>query len=162
MDSILRAAAVYFFLLLIFRVAGKRTLAEVTTFDAVLLLIFSEAIHQALIDGDQSMTNAILIVITLLGLDIAISLVTMRPSKMDKALNDVPLVIVQHGRPLEERMRKARVTPGDVLERGREVWGIRVMEQVDYAIVERTGSISIIPRQLDWIGGSQEVPAPAS
>ncbi len=162
MDSVLRAAAVYFFLLLIFRVAGKRTLAEVTTFDAVLLLIFSEAIQQALIDGDQSMTNAFLIVVTLLGLDIAISLLTMRSSKMDKALNDVPLVIVQHGRPLEDRMRKARVTPDDVLERGRELWGIRAMEQVEYAIVERTGAISILPRRLDWAGTPERRSAPAS
>jgi uncharacterized membrane protein YcaP (DUF421 family) len=61
MDSVLRALAVYAVLLLVFRIAGKRSLAQITTFDAVLLLIISEAVQQALVDGDESMSNAFLL-----------------------------------------------------------------------------------------------------
>ena len=59
MESIIRAAAVYAILLVLFRIAGRRTLAEASTFDLVLLLIISEATQNALIGQDYSLTSAI-------------------------------------------------------------------------------------------------------
>ena len=59
MESVIRAGVVYMVLLVLFRIAGKRCLAEVTTFDLVLLLIISEAVQQAMIANDNSMTNAL-------------------------------------------------------------------------------------------------------
>lgn len=146
MASVVRALAVYGFLLLLFRVTGKRSLAEITTFDAVLLLIVSEAIQQALIDGDESMTNGFLIVATLLLVDVILSVLAVRWPRLDRVVNDVPLVIVEHGKPLRDRMRKARVDEGDVLERARELQGLRSMDQIDYAVLERGGNITIVPR----------------
>jgi uncharacterized membrane protein YcaP (DUF421 family) len=83
MDSILRAAAVYGFLLLLFRVAGKRSLAEMTAFDFILLLIISEATQQAMIDSDNSMVNAFLIILTLTGLNIGLSLLKRHSQARD-------------------------------------------------------------------------------
>ncbi len=145
MGSVVRAAAVYGVLLLLFRVAGKRSLAEITNFDAVLLLIISEAVQQALIDGDESMTNAFLIVLTLLALNIAVSVVTTRWPRVDRALNNAPLVIVDHGKPLRDRMVKARVTDDDVLERARELQGVERFDQIKYAVLERSGGITVVP-----------------
>ena len=65
---------VYFFLLLLVRLSGKRTLAQVTTFDFVLLLIIGEATQQGLIGDDFSVTKALLLITTLLGIDIGLSL----------------------------------------------------------------------------------------
>jgi uncharacterized membrane protein YcaP (DUF421 family) len=144
--SVIRGLAVYGFLLLLFRLAGKRALSEITTFDAVVLLIISEAAQQALIDGDESMTNAFILITTLLAADIGFSLLSIRSSKVDKLVNDVPLVIVEDGKPIEERMRKARVDEGDVMEAARELQGLRKMEQIEYAILERGGKITIVPK----------------
>ena len=69
MDAVLRGAAVYLALLLIVRLSGKRTLSQVTTFDFVLLLILSEATQQALLGLDYSITMAVLVIVTLIGLD---------------------------------------------------------------------------------------------
>ncbi len=146
MGSVIRGLAVYGFLLLLFRLAGKRALSEITTFDAVVLLIISEAAQQALIDGDESMTNAFILITTLLAADIGFSLLSIRSSKVDKLVNDVPLVIVEDGKPIEERMRKARVDEGDVMEAARELQGLRKMEQIEYAILERGGKITIVPK----------------
>ena len=60
MDSVIRGLVVYLVLLIVFRFSGKRTLAQTTTFDLVLLLIISETIQQALLDNDNSMTNGLL------------------------------------------------------------------------------------------------------
>ncbi len=92
MDSVARAAAVYLVLLLLFRLVGKRTLADTGAFDFVLLLIVSEAIQQALIDDDNSMTNAFLVVAMLLGLNVGLSLLKQRSPLVDRLVDDVPLV----------------------------------------------------------------------
>ena len=147
MGSIIRALAVYGFLLLVFRIAGKRALTEITTFDAVLLLIISEAAQQALIDGDESMTNAFLLITTLLAADVVLSLLAIRIRRLDKLVNDVPMIIVEKGKPLPDRMKKARVDVREVLERARELQGLRTLEEIDYAVLERDGAITVIPKQ---------------
>ena len=78
MDSVIRGLAVFITLLVVFRVAGKRTLHETTTFDFVLILIISETVQQAMIDNDNSFTNAFLLVCTLVGINILFSLLKQR------------------------------------------------------------------------------------
>jgi len=146
MGSVIRIVVVYMFLLLLFRIAGRRTLSQMTSFDFILLLIVSELTQQAMIDNDPSMTNAFLMILTLLGLDIGLSLVKREFPRVDKWLDGVPLVIVENGRPLKDRMRKARVDESDVLTAARELQGLERMEQIKYAVLERSGGISIIPK----------------
>lgn len=147
MDSVLRAVVIYLILMIVFRIAGKRSLAQITTFDFVLLLVIGEATQQGLLGNDFSMTNAALVIITLLGLDIGLSLLKDHFPKTGPWVDDVPLVIVENGQPLKDRMKKARVDESDILESAREKQGIERMDQIKYAVLERTGSISIVPRQ---------------
>ena len=146
MDSVLRGLAIYLFLLLVFRIAGKRSLAQITTFDFVLLLIVGEATQQALLGDDFSLTTAFVVILTLIGVDICFSVLKQRSRGIDKLLDGVPLIIVENGEPLKERMDKSRVDESDVLEAARRLRGLERMEQVKYAVLERDGAISIIPR----------------
>ena len=145
MDSVIRAFVVYAILLVLFRLAGKRTLAEVTTFDFVLLLIISEATQQAMVDGDNSMTNSILLVGTLIGLNILMSVLKQRFGFVERVLDGMPLLIVEHGKPIRHRMAKERVDIDDVLDAARESHGIERLDEIKYAVLERDGKISIIP-----------------
>lgn len=147
MESVIRAALVYLFLLLLLRLTGKRTLAQITSFDFVLLLIISEATQQALIGEDNSMTNAAIVVSTLIGLNIGMSLLKQRYNWVDRLLDDLPLLIVAEGKPLRDIMDKARVDENDVLDAARETQGLERMDQIRHAILERNGKISIIPKR---------------
>jgi uncharacterized membrane protein YcaP (DUF421 family) len=147
MSSIVRGLAVYGFLLLIFRLTGKRSLAQITTFDAVLLLIISEAVQQGLIDGDESMSNAFLLVLALLGADILMSVLAVRSNRLDKLLNDAPLLLIEDGTMHQDRMKKVRVTADDILERARELRGIERFDQIKYAVLERSGAVTVIPKE---------------
>jgi uncharacterized membrane protein YcaP (DUF421 family) len=147
MDSVARAAAVYLVLLLLFRLVGKRTLADTGVFDFVLLLIVSEAIQQALIDDDNSMTNAFLIVSTLLALNVGFSLLKQRSPLVERLVDDLPLVIVADGRPLKDLMTKARVDEMDILQAARQQEGLERLDQIKYAVLERNGAISVVPKQ---------------
>ena len=149
MDSIIRGAVVFLFLMVVFRVSGKRTLSQVTTFDFLLLLIVAETTQQAMIDSDNSMTHAALLIITLVGLDIGLSLLKQRSRRLERLMDDVPLVIVQDGEPIEDRMRKCRVDADDVLHAARELQGLERMDQIKFAILERSGGITVIPKEPD-------------
>ena len=146
MDPVIRSAAVYVALLVFLRLAGRRTLIQMTSFDFVLLLIIGEATQNALLQNDSSVTNAVLVVLTLISLDIAFSYIKQRVPIVARWIDGVPMIIVWDGRPLTDLMVKARVSEVDVLTAARESQGLERMEQIKYAVLETTGSISIIPR----------------
>jgi uncharacterized membrane protein YcaP (DUF421 family) len=146
MDSVLRVAVLYAVLFVMFRIAGKRTLAESTPFDFLVLLIISETTQQAMVANDHSLVGAFIMIGTLLGIDIGLSLLKQKSKTCSKVLDDVPLVILENGRPLQERMERARVDADDVMEAARELHGLEQLQQIKYAVLERNGSITIVPR----------------
>ena len=147
MTSILRATIVYLVLLILFRIAGKRTLSDVTTFDFILLLIISESIQQGLIDDDNSLTNAVLLVVTLVSLNILFSVVKKRWPMVDRVADGLPIVILSRGKPHEEVMRRERVGEEDIMHAARVAHGLKTLEDVEFAILESSGGISVIPRK---------------
>ena len=146
MDAIVRGLAVYLFLLILFRIAGRRTLGSITNFDFVLLLIISEATQNAMIGNDYSVTNGFLVILTLVGLDIVLSYMKQRFPAMERYLDGLPLVLVDQGRPLKDLMYRVRVDEQDILAAAREKHGLERMDQIKYAILETNGMISIVPK----------------
>ena len=147
MYSILRGLAVYIVRLVIFRISGKRSLSQITTFDFVLLLIISEVVQQAMIANDNSMINAFLLVITLMGADILISLWKQRSETLEKVVDSLPLILLENGKPFQDRLEKERVAADDILTRARELQGLERLDQIKYAILEPSGGITIIPME---------------
>jgi uncharacterized membrane protein YcaP (DUF421 family) len=147
MDAVLRSIAIYVFLLLIFRISGKRSLSQITTFDFILLLIVGEAVQQGLLGEDFSLTNAFIVITTLIGIDVGLSIVKRYSPGLGKVIDSVPLVILEDGKPIKDRMHKSRVDESDILARARELQGIERLDQIKYAVVERSGGITIIPKQ---------------
>ncbi|WP_313243343.1 DUF421 domain-containing protein [Stutzerimonas nitrititolerans] len=146
MDSVLRAAAIYLVVLVVFRLAGRRTLSELTTFDFVLLLIIGEATQQALLGDDFSIVNAMVVIVSLVVFDIALSLLKNKSRWLSKLIDGEPMIIVEHDQVLERRIRKARIDKGDILEAARHSQGLERIDQIKFAILEKDGKISIIPR----------------
>jgi uncharacterized membrane protein YcaP (DUF421 family) len=129
-----------------FRLAGRRTLSEMTSFDFVLLLIISEATQNAMIGNDYSVMNAVLVITTLVGLDVLFTNWKHRSAFIERWLDGLPMILVENGRPLEDLMDRARVDREDILAVARESQGLERMEQIKYAVLEVGGSISIVPK----------------
>jgi uncharacterized membrane protein YcaP (DUF421 family) len=146
MDAVLRAIFVYVFLLLMFRLAGRRTLSEMTSFDFVLLLIISEATQNAMIGNDYSIINGVLVITTLVGLDVLLTNWKHRSAFIERWLDGLPMILVDNGRPLEDLMDRARVDREDILAIARESQGLERMDQIKYAVLEVGGGISIVPK----------------
>jgi uncharacterized membrane protein YcaP (DUF421 family) len=145
-ESVLRAVAIYAFLLVIFRISGRRAVSEISNFEFVLLLIVGEATQQAILGKDYSLVNAFLVITTLVGLQIGMSLWKHRSERIKRLLDGLPVVIVENGNPIKDRMDKLRVGDDAVLEAARELQGLERMDQIKYAVMESTGTISIIPK----------------
>jgi uncharacterized membrane protein YcaP (DUF421 family) len=147
MDLVIRGLAVYLFLLLIFRLSGKRSLRNVTTFDFVLLLIIAETTQQALVGEDHSVTGAFVLIVALVGTDILLSLLKRASPRIDRLLEGQPLVILRDGVPLAARMYVERVDDDDILSAARETRGIDRLDDIERAVLEKNGAISIVPRR---------------
>ena len=145
MESVIRAVAVYAFLMLLFRIAGKRSLAQMTGFDVILLLVMGEATAQALLGEDFSVVNSFLVIGTLVFLDIFLGWAKQASPELEQVLEHPPLVIVKDGKPLLDRMAREHVDEADVLHAARQAHGIGRMEQIHYAVLEASGGISVIP-----------------
>lgn len=147
MDGVLRGIVIYGVLLLIFRITGKRTLGQTTTFDLVLLLIISETTQQALVGDDYSITRCVTLIATLAGLDLLLSILKVRSKRLDAVLDGKPVVLVEDGTVHGQRLRKERIDREDLLEAARHQHGLESFDEIKHAVLERDGDISIVPRR---------------
>jgi len=144
---VLRTAAIYAFLLAVFRVAGRRTLAQVTNFDLILVLIIGDATQQAILGEDLSLTGAALAVATLVLLDVALSHAKRRWPRVDAVVDGLPLPLFVSGVARQAQMAGEGVTDDDLLAAARETHGLAHLAQIEHAVLEASGGISIVPRR---------------
>lgn len=147
MESILRAAVVYLVIFIIFRLSGKRTLADTTPFEMVMLLIISETTQEALVDGDYSITNCFILIMTFIIIDQILAYIKTKSKKIEKIMDGVPMILVENGTPLKDRMHKSRIDEDDIMESARQAHGLENIQQIKYAVLEKNGSISVIPAE---------------
>ncbi|KMV36320.1 DUF421 domain-containing protein [Franconibacter sp. IITDAS19] len=147
MESVLRAAGMYVLLLIVLKIAGRRTLLEMNSFDFVLLLIISEATQQALLGNDFSLTGAAITIITLIVLDILFSYLKNTIPRLDLIIDGSPLILVENGKLLEKRMRRSGISEEDILSSARTSQGIERLDQIKFAILEKNGKIAVIPAE---------------
>ena len=84
MEAVLRVAVVYFVLLLLFRLAGRRTMGDATPFDFVMILIISEFVQAAIVGDDPSLVHAFVLCASIIGLDVALSFLKSRFPSADR------------------------------------------------------------------------------
>lgn len=145
--TVVRAAVVYAFLLAVFRVAGRRTLAQVTTFDLILVLVIGDATQQAIIGEDFTVITGVLAVSTLLVLDVALGRAKHRWPVIDTIVDGLPLPLIVDGRRDREQMDSEGVSDDDVLASARETQGVARLDDVEHAVLEASGTLSIVPKR---------------
>ena len=110
MDIVLRAAAAFVLVFLLLRVTGRRELSTLEPFDLILLVVIGDLVQQGVTQSDMSFTGLVLAVGTFTVLAVATSWLSYRFKAMRKVLEAAPLVVVEHGKPIEHNMRAERLT----------------------------------------------------
>jgi uncharacterized membrane protein YcaP (DUF421 family) len=140
-----QTASIYLLLLVIFRISGRRTLAETSTFDLVLLLIIGETTQQAMLGDDATVPGAAIAIVCLVSLDMAISYLKRRFPRFDRLLEGKPVLLIREGKIQEVAMQAHGLDNEDLMEAARLSHGLADVEDVRQATLERGGKISIVP-----------------
>ena len=155
MEIAVRAFVMFFFLWAITRAVGRSTLGELSTFQLLLYVTMGDLVQQAVTQQDYSVTSAVLAVGMFAVLTVALSWVQWRFPGTSPLVNGRPLVVVQDGEPLEEPMRRQRLSASDLMVAAR-LEGIRELGEIELAVLEADGRISFFTRSSRAESGAPE------
>src|SRR5687767_10891150 len=119
MNPVFRAVVMFAVLWMVFRVGGRRTLAEVTTFDFILLLVIGDAAQNALVGDDFAITTAALVIVTLLLLDIGIGRLSLQSDWLRRVFDSAPVIVIDNGKVLDRVLRDEGMDLDEVLTAAR-------------------------------------------
>jgi uncharacterized membrane protein YcaP (DUF421 family) len=145
MDIALRATVLYFFVVLVTRGVGRRELSSLSPFDLILLIVLGDAIQQGLTQDDYSVTGAIIAVSTLASWQVFTAYLSFRSRTARRVFEGEPIVIAQDGKVIEKNLKRERLTEDELAEEMRQQQ-IASIEQVEWAILEPSGTISFIEK----------------
>lgn len=141
---VLRSVAVYVLVVVLIRVSGKRAVGQFTPFDLILLILIGNAVQNGINGGDNSLTGALIMAGTLVGLNYGVAWLTSRSRAVEKVVEGEPVVLARDGRLFKQVLRRELVSEQDFREALR-MNGVEAVEDVALALLETNGSISVVP-----------------
>jgi uncharacterized membrane protein YcaP (DUF421 family) len=143
-ERAVRAIIVYVFLLVLFRIFGRRELGQLTGFDIIVLLTVSNILQNAMIGNDNSVTGGIVGAAVLLAANLTLAFVVFRSRRAERVLEGSPRVLIHDGVLQHDRIKMELLTEQDLLSAVHRE-GLDSFSDVRLAIAEPNGMISIIP-----------------
>jgi uncharacterized membrane protein YcaP (DUF421 family) len=156
-DVALRTAIVYLFLIVAIRVSGKREVGQMSVLELIVVLIISDAVQNSMVGDNTSIWGGLVAVVVLLGLDFILRELSRRSRRVRVAVEGEPRLLVRGGRVLDRALREEGLEMGD-LESAVRAHGVARIADVDQAVLETDGTISVIARQQDDESGSAKKP----
>src|SRR5215210_1744556 len=146
MDLVIRAAVVFFFILLITRMIGRRELSSLEPFDLIMLVVIGDLVQQGVTQSDYSITGALIVISTIAVLTALMAFVNFRFRPLRRVLEGQPVVLVENGRVVERNLRRERLTREELEAEGRQQQ-VTSIDDMRWAVLETSGQISVIPKQ---------------
>lgn len=143
MATILRVVGAYWFLLFVIHIVGRRSAGQLTSFELILIFLSGGMLIQAIVFDDRSLTNAILAVLTIALMRVTVAYLKQRSAAFGRIADGTPIILLSHGQWHSTVMNRARMQPQDIMAAARAK-GLERLDQIQYAILERNGNISII------------------
>jgi len=140
-----RAIVVYIFLLVLFRVFGRRELGELTGFDIIVLLTISNILQNSMIGNDNSVTGGMIGAAVLLAANLTLAYVVFRSRRAERLVEGSPKILIQDGMVQDRHVFSELLTEQDLMSAVHRE-GLESFNDVHLAIAEPNGMISIIPR----------------
>jgi uncharacterized membrane protein YcaP (DUF421 family) len=140
-----RGAIVYFSLLLMVRVSGKRTVGQFTPFDLLVVMLLSEAVSNSLTGGDESLLGGLLVAAILIALNLCVAFITSQSKKVAQVIDGSPVLIGRDGIIFDAVIKRQRVGMNDIEQALREA--DCELDHMAYAVLESDGKISIMKKE---------------
>lgn len=143
---IIKTMISYGIILFIFRIMGKREIGELSIIDIVVYLMMAELAVLAIEQPDTPFINAILPMFVLMGIQMITAFISLKSKKFRDLLEGEPVIIIKNGKIDEEEMKKQRYNFDDLFLQLRQ-HGVRNIAEVDYAILENSGRLSVFIKE---------------
>ena len=143
MELFIRATVIYWFLWIVVRGTGKRSLAELTPLDLLLIVILGDFVQQGVTQEDMSMTGAMIAVSVFVLWTLIADYLGRRSRTANRVLASEPVIVLRSGEPLASRLDQERVTLDELKEAAR-MEGIADLSQVEFAVLEADGRFSFV------------------
>lgn len=145
MHTIIHAVISYFFLLLTVRILTRRPGAQMTPFEFVLVFLIGGVAILATVGDDRSETNSVCAVMAVALMHRSVAGLKQRYPRISAMVDGTPLVILKDGQWQTKTMEQMRIQDDDVMAAARTK-GIKTLDEIKYAILERNGALSIIKK----------------
>lgn len=136
---------VYVVVLVGLRLGGGRELGQLTPFDLVVILLVANAVQNAMVGADTSLQAGLVAAATLLLVNAGVARLRLRSPRIRQLVEGVPVVLVQHGELVLPNLHRVGITEDEVLAAVREHGAIGDVSQVELAVLETDGSVSVVP-----------------
>ena len=146
MGGALRGIVGYCFLVLMVRIAGRRPGKQMAPFEFVLIFFMGGLTLTPMVADDQSLTNALSTITAIALTHYAIAWLKQISPTVGRIVDGTPLVLLEKGKWHVNTMLRMRIQDDDVMSMARDQ-GLMSLEEIEYAVLERNGEISIIPAQ---------------
>lgn len=143
----LRSAIVYLCILLFIRIFGKKELSQLSVIDLVFILLISNSVQNAMVGNNSSLIGGLAAAITLFAINMLLRFFIFRFRPVEKLLEGEPLTLIYKGKILKMHLDEVQITIEELHATVRE-HGIEKIEEVDLAVLEADGNISILSRNF--------------
>jgi uncharacterized membrane protein YcaP (DUF421 family) len=148
LEKILRPMVVYFFLVIVLRLSGKRELVQLNPFDLVVLLTLSNTVQNAIIGDDNSVTGGLIGATSLLAVNYLVVRFLYNHKKLDQLIEGKADVLIENGQVRPEHLHHELISSAQ-LEAAARKQGFGSLAEVDQCILEPGGTLSFIGRKPD-------------
>lgn len=148
-NLILKTFILYFFIVLMYRIMGKKEVGKLSIIDLIVSILIAELAAISIENSDKSVFFSIVPIIVLVAIEMSVSYITLKNPKIRKIVDGNPTVIVKKGKVDFKEMSKLRYSIDDLITqlRGKEVKSI---EEIDYAVLENNGTLSVFKKSKDY------------
>jgi len=140
------SAAVYIFLVLAIRLFGKKEFSQLSVFDIVFILLISNAVQNSMIAADFSFWSGIVSAVTLFIVNFLFKNIIYKIPKLSDWVQGHPVMLIYEGKVIPDNIKKAKITIPELEEAARE-HGVNSVKNVNIAVLEIDGSISIVAEE---------------
>ena len=154
-NVMIRTVFFYFFIFLIYRIMGKREVGQLSIIDLIVTLLIAELAVISIENYDNSLLYSLIPIVILVLLECVLSYVSLKKPRFRMMLDGNPSVIIKNGKINYNEMLKQRYNLDDLLVQLRDK-GYRSIEEVEYAILEGSGTLSVFP----YANGDSPLPLP--
>ncbi len=144
--TVVRALFGYAFLVFIVRIVGRRPGKQLTPFEFVLVFFLGGLTLTGMVGDEVSITNALCQIIAVAAAHALLTMLRCRSEWWTKVMDGTPLILLEGGYWRSRTMRRMRIAKDDVMAMARDD-GIRTPSEIDTAVLERNGGMSVLPKE---------------